>query len=349
MVQRKRRRAEIPLPNPSNTMDLSFTHEQMTYTCDDTTEGFLYADSGQQDPSRILIFGRESWVKILESSPICYIDGTFKITPPLFSQVFVFLGEKLGAVHPILYALLPDKKQQTYERMFGMIVDKNPSFRPSQFSCDFEIAVINSLKLVFPNARINGCFFHLSNNLYKKVVRFNLAILYGNDPNTAMNVKMILALAFVPIQHLVLYTEQLKSHLPDNLKCLMKSFEETYIRKVRNGVQVDVLFPPPIWNLYERTIEGRARTNNAAEAAHRKLARELGVQHPVIFKFIKSLKFLQKSRDTLLERLSSGFTPPTKRSKYIDADKRILTIVQNFERRTPIDYLRALAHNYSIC
>ena len=101
-------------------------------------------------------------------------------------------------------------------------------------------------------------FFHLSHNLYKKVAQSNLAILYENDPNTAMNVKMILALAFVPQQR-ELYTNQLKTHLPDNLKGLLKNFEETYIRKVRNGVQVDVLFPPHIWNLYERTIEGRAR------------------------------------------------------------------------------------------
>ena len=128
--------------------------------------------------------------------------------------------------------------------MFRLIADKNPPFRPIQFSCDFEIAVINSLQRVCPNYRINGCFFHLSNNLYKRVVRYNLAILYGNDPNTALYVKMILALAFVPIHHLELYTDQLKTHLPNNLKELMKRFEETYIRKVRNGVEIDVLFPP---------------------------------------------------------------------------------------------------------
>ena len=50
----------------------------------------------------------------------------------------------------------------------------------------------------------------------------------------------------------------------------------------------------------------------------------------------------------MLERLNSGFAPPTKRSKYVNVDQRILTIVQNFQQRTPIEYLRALARNYSI-
>ena len=34
-----------------------------------------------------------------------------------------------------------------------------------------------------------------------------------------------------------------------------------------------------MWNQYDRTVAGRDRTNNHAEAAHRKMHTELGVFH----------------------------------------------------------------------
>jgi len=51
-----------------------------------------------------------SGLKILKNSRTWYYDGTFRIAPILFSQVYVVFAEALGGVHRIIYALLPSKK-----------------------------------------------------------------------------------------------------------------------------------------------------------------------------------------------------------------------------------------------
>ena len=58
------------------------------------------------------------------------------------------------------------------------------------------------------------------------------------------------------------------------------------------------------------------RTNNHAEAAHRRLQNKLGMQHPTIWKFIDSLKRVQRGRDLYYEQLIAGQTPPIKLKKF---------------------------------
>jgi hypothetical protein len=96
------------------------------------------------------------------------------------------------------------------------------------------------------------------------------------------------------------------------------------------------LFPPNIWNVYERTLIAEDRTNNHAEAAHHRLQTELGVDHPSIWKFIDGLKKVQKSRDVYMEQLMAGQLPPIKLKKFRDADERILKIVRDFGIRSNI-------------
>ncbi|KAG8233747.1 hypothetical protein J437_LFUL003817 [Ladona fulva] len=87
-----------------------------------------------------------------------FADGTFKITPPLFSQVYVILGEKHGGFHPMVYALLPSKSHATYDKLFGIIKGLQQGLQPAKISCDFEITTFKSMRKHFPNARIQGCF-----------------------------------------------------------------------------------------------------------------------------------------------------------------------------------------------
>ena len=55
-------------------------------------------------------------------------------------------------------------------------------------------------------------------------------------------------------------------------------------------------------------------TNNRAEAAHRRLQDELGMDHPNLWKLIDGLRKIQKSRDLDYQRMISGH-PPLKEKK----------------------------------
>ncbi|CAF1030089.1 unnamed protein product [Brachionus calyciflorus] len=49
---------------------------------------FLFYDSGENDPNRILIFTTESNLSLLEKFRDWYCDGTFDISPVLFTQLY---------------------------------------------------------------------------------------------------------------------------------------------------------------------------------------------------------------------------------------------------------------------
>ena len=50
---------------------------------------------------------------------------------------------------------------------------------------------------------ISGCFFHLSSNLDTWIKRARLQQRYMNDPQFALQLRMIAALAFLPPQDVV--------------------------------------------------------------------------------------------------------------------------------------------------
>jgi hypothetical protein len=150
--------------------------------------------------------------------------------------------------------------------------------------------------------------------------------LYNTDSNFALSARMISALAFVPIDDY---------------------FEDCYISRMqrRNGRRAP-LFAPSIWSCYQRTLNSEARTNNHAEATHRRLQAEFGVDHPTLWKFIDGIRVVQKSIDQIYRQFVRGDQGSKKRNKYQQADARILTIVEDHENREFMEYLRGIAYNF---
>ena len=64
---------------------------------------------------------------------------------------------------------------------------------------DFELVLVQPVQLQFPGADIQGCFFHFSQCLWRKVQALDLIDLYKNDPVTQRFIHNAVALAFVPV------------------------------------------------------------------------------------------------------------------------------------------------------
>lgn len=59
---------------------------------------------------------------------------------------------------------------------------------------------------------------------------------------------------------------------------------------LRNVIRRRPLFEPNIWSVHERVLNNQDRTNNYAEAAHRRMQSEIDMDHPSIWKFIDAIR-----------------------------------------------------------
>ncbi len=82
---------------------------------------------------------------------------------------------KVGLSYPpCLYALPPNKDGQTYYSLLHAMVNLMQDPSPSMILLDFEMAAVNSFREVFPNALLQGCYFHLNQCLVRKVQNLDL-------------------------------------------------------------------------------------------------------------------------------------------------------------------------------
>ena len=109
--------------------------------------GKLLDDSGPSE-NRILIFGRPRSLEILHFSKVWYCDGTFKVAPTIFAQVYIILAEALNS---LIFALLPNKQEKTYDKLFDMLNLLKTGSNLRSVSCDFELSVINTIKKKYPD------------------------------------------------------------------------------------------------------------------------------------------------------------------------------------------------------
>ena len=72
------------------------------------------------------------------------------------------------------------------------------------------------------------------------------------------------------------------------------------------------MFPVALWNVHNRTVNGDSRTNNAAEAGHWQI---------------------------------QVWLQPPKKKKYVTVDTRIRAVLEDYDLRKHLIFLRSVAHN----
>ena len=186
------------IPEPVDLYQLTLT--PLFTTLDNDTE-FLVHDSGPGS-NRVILFSTETNMELLSRCSTIFSDGTFSTAPTnLFSKLYTVHG-KISAgdekvVVTLVYAFFPNKLQRTYERVMEVIRDK-VDLNPRTWIIDFEKGAVNAIEKYRPNVTI-GCYFHLQQSVYKKVVELGCKSSYENDKQFAHSIKCISALAFLPV------------------------------------------------------------------------------------------------------------------------------------------------------
>ena len=171
-----------------------------------------------------------------------------------------------------------------------------------------------------------------------------------NDPEFALHLRIISALAFLPPNDVQNSFDQLaaliRNQYGNDADKVLDYFEDNYVaRFCVNAPRVIPTFSIDFWNMFHHTNDEIQRTNNAVKVWHRGLRAHVSTCHPVFWKF---LEVLQKEETVVrvgILQKEGGHQPPPQRRRYVDCNQRILRIVDDFPNHQRIDYLTSIAHN----
>ena len=344
-IERIRQKNNVPYPVPT---DLSEVAIPEPLRCLASGENFLLHDSGPSDPERFLMFGTAQNLLELGLAEHWFLDGTFSIAPTLFEQLYTIHAIKKNKNIPLVYILLTRKHQPLYTRVFERLFELNDQLNPDSIMLDFELAAINAISSVFPNASIKGCYFHFSKAIYKHIKGTPAEALYKNNEEARILLKCLLSMAFVPEADVIEVFEELQDScdkFPDLID-VITYFEETYIGRLYRRRRLPPRYAISLRNMNERTLCELPRTNNAVEGWHRAFQTSVGASHPSIFKLIEKLHLEQSGSERILAKLHAGETfAKFSKKKYEKLNDRLETILADYDFRFKIDFLKGLALN----
>lgn len=297
----------------------------------------------------MIIFATCENVQLLRDSREWFLDGTFAVCPLIFRQLYtihVMLPE--GKTVPVVYALLASKNGVTYRKLLNRIVDAlGGSYPQLLIHTDFEFSMIKEIEAIFPTARILGCAFHFNQCVWRHI-QSDSALLRKCRENVDffLEVRMFTALAFVPAQETRSMFELLLSSqfVQDNYYILtpfINYFENTWVGRARNPPLMKIEW----WNVYQSTLNGTARTNNAAEAWHSAFSGRLGVSHPSFFKLVGDIQQEQGNTEYLETNSSAQGNAAAPRAVYRDLQRRLFELVSDYPNNGGLRFLRNIAHN----
>lgn len=316
-------------------------------------QDFLLHDTGINDPNRILVFGSASQSRALSRAETLVCDGTFKVVPEVFFQLYSVHAQLCEGTCPaVLYCLLPNKSAATYSKMVEIITNRlMVDNRVTNVLLDFESAAIAAFRAGFPNARVTACFFHLSQSVLRKIQSLGLRELYSSEETFHMWVKCFPSLSHVPIADVESAFLELCDRVPefpahlDKIDEFLEYFETTYVRgRPRlNGARRAATFPPSLWNQRDNVADGVARTVNACEGWHYSLQALFLCHHPNIWKFLNGLKGDCAKQRATIQQFVGGAPMPPPRRVFRELKARTARTCERYNPAEVVSFLQAVA------
>ena len=173
----------------------------------------------------------------LKYSDNIFHEGTFYTAPKMSYQLFItrIYAEDINMFVTTSFSLLLDKQQSTYENCFNEIKNNilkysaNTTYNPNYIHVDFERAISNDIKIIFPNIKIRCCICHYKRNqeihkkeICKKDIHSNneIYILY----------KYITNFPFINSEYILdIYHKIFNETDNNNFKEFLKYFKKTYL------------------------------------------------------------------------------------------------------------------------
>ena len=356
-----RKQADARPAEPNGIEDIRITQQDCI-----TKDGQPMLLHDNNNPfNRLIMFGTQTCLKILEKCKSWYIDGTFEKCPKHFYQLVTIHAEiekdqqdtdgeidnHTTWVIPCIWVLLSGKKQDHYEELFSELVHLG-HFDPTYIMCDYELGLRTAITIYFPYVTLSGCYFHFSNAVRKNWCEKHkieyMRVIHDNDvtryTDTKILARRLVGLAFVPLANIQESFDTIVTNLPEDLfqKHVdeVQYFQKTWVGGNVAGRTTAARYPPPNWNVRQRTLDKNNRTNNHCESFHSKLKYFIeGAGKPNIWGFLAGMKSFQSDIDNDIVSMRLGHNPPRRSKKEIGKDLRIYNATQQFNNMNLLDYL----------
>lgn len=235
-------------------------------------------------------FSSDFMLSVVHECTIIGIDSTFYSAPNQYSQLCVFMGRSSVMNIPLLFLLLPDKKEETYCYCFenfkrSLSISGYCFHNNVKFVCDFELAEVNGIKKTFlsdPNLNysLQLCYFHYCKAITKKFIK-----IFGNSPPKVEKElkKILLVLPLLEKEIVEDFIDFLPSitSINQNIAVFINYYIRVYVRK----------FSINDWNISKKPFPERA-TNNVNESYNRKLNCTM-TKNPSVLQFYLSIQKLE--------------------------------------------------------
>lgn len=286
----------------------------------------------------------------------------------------------MSTIIPLVYGLLIGKSADNYDDFFEKVLEQD-DFRPETILTDFEAGTIKSVKGILPNAThkgkniyysitliivLLGCLFHFGQCVWRQVQSKGLATKYQEDEIFRLNVKRLIALAFLPLANVATGFDLVTGEFDDDADDLLDYFEKTWIGEPKRRGKKFIInfltshlflkgigrkkpqFEHTLWNIYDRVVADLPRSNNSVEGWHSAFATRVAIAHPTIKKLADKIRREQSKFEIDIAQLLQGHPPKPKKACYQKLDERIARVVSNYNPLQILEYLKNIAANVSL-
>jgi len=236
---------------------------------------------------KYIILGTKFSLRILSKSPTWFMDGTFKVVPKDYKQVYIWIAKLDEYNIPCLYIIMNSKSQVLYNACFSHIKNLFTVFgftvSTTSAMLDYQKAPRNALAAIFPNIVCKDDYFHLCKCLWTNAGKLNLCGTQTLE-DTILLIGFFKILIHVEKEKRKEYFADVKTYFLEknqNFKGFIDYFEKNWL-----GSAIIDLKNAPKEDLVDRT-------NNICEGFNYIYNKHIAMKNPQLAKFIVKLQELE--------------------------------------------------------
>lgn len=126
------------------------------------------------------------------------------------------------------------KRAELYKKVFDFIEKKLIKLNPASFMTDFEAGMRKAINEFYPDAILNGCWYHFCAAVRRKLLSFDMHQLISNVPAAKSIYRKILSLPLLPAEVImdgynIVKQEAIAAGLDEKFKKFYEYFEQYWL------------------------------------------------------------------------------------------------------------------------